>query len=105
MISNATTKFYAIVLVCLVMLTASTCHATIVVGSKTSPGKGKADFVCDDTDDQEEIERATNSLPPTSGKVELLAGTYHLTDSVEITTNHVTICEAGSATILKHVPA
>jgi len=69
MISNAMPEFYAIVLVCLVMLTASTCHATIIVGSKHSPGKGKANFVCDGTDDQEEISRAINSLPPTGGKV------------------------------------
>ena len=61
----------------------------------------RADFTCDGTDDQVEINQAINSLPPEGGAVYLLEGTYNLTGSININKDNVSLIGQGRATILK----
>lgn len=54
--------------------------ATVVVASAESRNKASADFVCDGTDDEAEIQAAIDRLPATGGKVLLLEGTYRISE-------------------------
>ena len=78
--------------------------ASIIVAAKDSPGQQRADFVCDGVNDQVEIQKAIDALPPSGGVVELLEGTFHFGNDVEITKHNVTIRGAGKSTILKDNP-
>ncbi|MBI3946161.1 MAG: right-handed parallel beta-helix repeat-containing protein [Armatimonadetes bacterium] len=52
--------------------------ATFVVAASDSRQKGRADYVCDGTGDQEQIQAAIDALPPAGGSVLLLEGTYDI---------------------------
>jgi len=58
--------------------------ATLVVAASDSSAKGKAnaDYVCDGTDDQVEIQAAIDALPAGGGKVVLLEGIYIFSDHI-----------------------
>ena len=86
------------------LLTGDAVNASLVIASKDSPNKEKADYVCDGTADQVEIQKAIDSLPSSGGMIELLEGTFNFSDDVEITKSNVTIRGAGRATVLKHNP-
>jgi len=64
--------------------TTTVSKATFVIAANDSKNKEKADFVCDGTDDQIEIQAAINSLSPGGGKIILLDGTYN----IDSATNH-----------------
>ena len=81
---------------------AGLAHASFTVAPKDSPGRQRADFVCDGIDDQVEIQQAIDALPSSGGLIELLDGTFNFSDDVEITRNNVTIRGTGKSTILKH---
>lgn len=57
-----------------------TRSATFVVGASNSSTKSKqeADYVCDGTDDQVEIQAAIDSLPASGGSILFLEGTFVL---------------------------
>jgi parallel beta-helix repeat protein len=54
--------------------------ATIVVAASDSSaaGKAQADYVCDGSDDQVEIQAAIDALPSTGGIIQLSEGTFNL---------------------------
>ncbi|RLC39843.1 MAG: hypothetical protein DRH33_01795, partial [Candidatus Nealsonbacteria bacterium] len=55
---------------------------TIIVAASDSTSTSRADYVCDGTDDQVEINNAINSLPPgIGGTVLLLEGTYYISST------------------------
>lgn len=90
--------------VCLILTLTSIASAALVVAAKDSVNKKKADFICDGIDDQVEIQKAIDSLPASGGQVELLEGTFNLSDSLEITKSNITLAGSGKATVLKHIP-
>jgi len=81
-----------------------TTAATVIVASKESLHKDKADFTCDGMDDHVEIQQAIDAIPAVGGRVTLLEGTFLFGDSVEITKDNVTVRGMGRSTVLKHQP-
>jgi parallel beta-helix repeat protein len=61
------------------------------------------DYLCDGTNDQEEIIQALNDLPATGGEVVILDGTYNITASINIPKDNVSIRGSGNATTLKRM--
>jgi len=84
--------------------TQHTKTARFVIGTSTSGWTAKqCDYLCDGTDDQEEIIQALNDLPETGGEVVILDGTYNITASIHIPKNNVSLRGNGNATILKRM--
>jgi parallel beta-helix repeat protein len=78
--------------------------ARFVIGTSTAGWTAKdCDYLCDGTDDQEEIIQALNALPATGGEVVILDGTYNITASINIPKNNVSLRGNGNATILKRM--
>lgn len=78
--------------------------ARFVIGTSTSGWTEKdCDYLCDGTDDQEEIIQALNDLPATGGEVVILDGTYNITASINIPKDNVSIRGNGNATTLKRM--
>ena len=64
--------------------------ARFVVGTSTAGWEAKdCDYLCDGTNDQEEIIQALNALPATGGEVVTLDGTYNITASINIPKDNV----------------
>ena len=75
-----------------------------VIGTSTSGWTAKdCDYLCDGTNDQEEIIQALNDLPATGGEVVILDGTYNITASINIPKDNVSLRGNGNATILKRM--
>ena len=74
--------------------------ATRIVAASNSLDKTRADYVCDGTDDQEEIQKAIDDLPAYGGSVYLLEGTYNISAPIKINKSNVTLMGAGAATVL-----
>lgn len=72
-------------------------YITKVIAASNTPGSPSADYVCDGTDDQVEINSAITALSATGGKIKLLAGTYTFgngaagTKDVLVNQNKITI--------------
>jgi parallel beta-helix repeat protein len=64
---------------------------------------GEVDYLCDGTDDQEEIIQALNDLPETGGEVVILDGTYNITASINIPKDNVSLRGNGNATTLRRM--
>ena len=78
--------------------------ARFVVGTSTAGWTAKdCDYLCDGTNDQEEIIQALNNLPATGGEVVILDGTYNITASINIPKDNVSIRGSGNATTLKRM--
>ena len=78
--------------------------ARFVIGTSTSGWTAKdCDYLCDGTNDQEEIIQALNDLPATGGEVVILDGTYNITASINIPKDNVSIRGSGNATTLKRM--
>ena len=59
--------------------------ARFVIGTSTAEWTLEdCDYLCDGTNDQEEIIQALNDLPTTGGEVVILDGTYNITASINI---------------------
>lgn len=71
---------------------------TIVVAATDSEHKERADYICNGTDDQVEINQAIQALPVTGGEVRLLDGTFYITDAITINKNYVTLAGQGAGT-------
>ncbi len=63
--------------------------ATIVVAASDSLNESAANYVCDGTDDQEEIQAAHDALPATGGAIILLAGNYSISAAIIISKDFV----------------
>ena len=75
--------------------------ATKIVAASDSQNKEKADYVCDGTADDVQINAAITALPSAGGLVYLLEGTYNLKQPVVVNKNNVVITGAAKgATIL-----
>jgi len=74
--------------------------ATRIVAASNSLDKDRADYVCDGTDDQVEIQKAIDDLPSSGGSVYLLEGTYNISAPININKSNVTLMGAGAATVL-----
>ena len=78
--------------------------ARFVVGTSTAGWTLEdCDYLCDGTNDQEEIIQALNDLPATGGEVVILDGTYNITASINIPKDNVSIRGNGNATTLKRM--
>lgn len=79
--------------------------ATLVIAAPNSSAKAKvaADYVCDGTSDQTEINNAISALPTSGGKIVLLEGTYNISDTININKPNVTIEGMGAGTRLARV--
>jgi len=76
--------------------------ATLVVAASDSSSQSKvaANYVCDGTDDQAEINNAINALPNDGGKVILLEGSYSISSSITIARNNTILEGCGRNTKL-----
>jgi len=63
--------------------------ATLVVAASNSRLTTTADYVCDGTGDQTEINNAISALPAAGGTVKLLEGTYSLSGQINAVSNLV----------------
>jgi parallel beta-helix repeat protein len=78
--------------------------ARFVIGTSTAGWTLEdCDYLCDGTNDQEEIIQALNALPATGGEVVILDGTYNITASINIPKDNVSIRGSGNATTLKRM--
>jgi parallel beta-helix repeat protein len=78
--------------------------ARFVVGTSTAGWTAAdCDYLCDGTNDQEEIIQALNALPATGGEVVILDGTYNITASINIPKDNVSLRGNGNATTLKRM--
>lgn len=65
--------------------------ATFVVSANNSEHKFEADYRCDGTADQVQIQAAIDALPVAGGKVFLLEGTYNISDNISLNKANVTL--------------
>jgi parallel beta-helix repeat protein len=78
--------------------------ARFIIGTSTSGWTAKdCHYLCDGTNDQEEINNAITALPATGGEVVILDGTYNITAKIDVTKDNVSIRGNGNATILKRM--
>jgi parallel beta-helix repeat protein len=78
--------------------------ARFVIGTSTAGWTLEdCDYLCDGTNDQEEIIQALDDLPATGGEVVILDGTYNITASINIPKDNVSIRGSGNATTLKRM--
>lgn len=78
--------------------------ARFTVGTSTAGWtSADCDYLCDGTDDQEEINAAIQALPSGGGQVVILDGTYNITATIAINKDNVKMSGNGAATILKRM--
>ena len=78
--------------------------ARFVVGTSTSRWTEKdCNYLCDGTNDQEEINQAIQDLPASGGEIIILDGTYNIAAKINVNKNNVSIKGNGNATILKRM--
>jgi len=77
--------------------------SSFIVAASDSRDKERADYVCDGTADEVEINTAINNLPAGGGGIQLLEGTYDINSSIIISKNNVSIEGMGSSTIIQTV--
>ena len=66
--------------------------ARFVVGTSTSGWTtSDCDYLCDGTNDQEEINNAITALPARGGEIVILDGTYNITAKINVTKDNVSI--------------
>ncbi|MCI8404687.1 MAG: hypothetical protein HFE49_07265 [Clostridia bacterium] len=65
---------------------------TLAIGASASGHTAAdVDYLCDGTDDQEQINAAIAAISDAGGKIILLEGTYNISDSINITKENVSI--------------
>lgn len=74
--------------------------ATYIVAANDSNNKQKADYVCDGTNDEVEIQQAIDALPSTGGLIWLLEGTYNISNTITISKNNTMITGGGHTTVI-----
>ncbi len=73
--------------------------ATFVVAASNSLNKEKADYICDGTADDVEIQAALDALPTGGGKIQLLEGTY-VTSATIVTPDYSNFSGSGWSTLI-----
>lgn len=73
---------------------------TFVVAASDSKNTLRADYVCDGTDDQVEINQAITDLPAGGGRIILLEGEYDISSQITISKDNVTLQGQGFGTYL-----
>lgn len=73
--------------------------ATFIVAANDSVHKNMADYVCDGTADNVEIQAAIDALPASSGTVHLSEGTFNIIATINLGSNQI-LEGCGSSTIL-----
>lgn len=75
--------------------------ATYVVAASDAPAqvKAQADYICDGTNDQVEIQAAIDACPATGGVVELSTGTFSVVPSINIDSG-ITVIGQGVSTLI-----
>lgn len=75
----------------------------VVVAASDTPDflKKSADYICDGTDDQVEIQQAINELASSGGTVVLLPGEYNIYDDISINSENISIYGLFSCTSTK----
>lgn len=68
---------------------------TIIVAASNSIDTTRADYVCDATDDQDTINEALAALGTTGGRVQLLEGTFQITNTITIPQANIELCGLG----------
>ncbi len=76
--------------------TASSPTLVVVASDASSHSKAAADYSCDGTDDQTEINAAIAALPTNGGKVVLSEGTFNIASSILIQNDNVTMVGSGA---------
>ncbi|MDN7013310.1 glycosyl hydrolase [Methanoculleus sp. FWC-SCC3] len=71
-----------------------TATVTVAASDSTSAAKAQADYVCDGSNDQAEIQNAINALPASGGTVQLTEGTFNCAGSV-LPKAHTTLSGQG----------
>ena len=75
--------------------------ATLIVAASDSLSSAGADYVCDGTSDEVEIESAIADLPSGGGRVLLMEGTYNISDTIDFASyDYITLEGQGFSTIL-----
>lgn len=74
--------------------------ATYVVAASDSEHRYEADYRCDGTADDVQINAALNALPATGGRVVLLDGTFTIVDPITFPKNKVTLEGQGRSTFI-----
>jgi len=79
--------------------------ATYVVAASDSPAhvKAQADFVCDGTADDEDIQAAIDSLSTTGGKIKLSNGTFNIAVPIVFAASWINLDGEGWGTVLKPI--
>lgn len=73
--------------------------ARFIVGTSTAGWTDNdCDYLCDGTDDQEEINAAIQALPDGGGEIKLLDGTYNITSDILVNKNSIILNGSGIAT-------
>lgn len=78
--------------------------ATLVVAASNASAQSlaQADYICDGTDDQVQIQAAINAVGALNGQVVLLEGTYNLgTAYIRPTAGYISLVGQGKGTVLK----
>ena len=70
--------------------------ATLVVAASDAHSKAQADYVCDGTADENEINTALGNLPAVGGIVYLTEGTYNLAGAITVGDNQELILSPGA---------
>ncbi|MFC1658223.1 right-handed parallel beta-helix repeat-containing protein [Candidatus Omnitrophota bacterium] len=63
---------------------------TMIVAASNSKDTTRADYVCDGTSDEEQIENAIQDLETTGGTILLLEGTYNISSTINIAASDTT---------------
>jgi len=74
---------------------------TLIVAANDSKDKTRADYVCDGSADQVQINTAITDLPATGGQVLLLDGLYKTSGTINVNKSNVTLIGMGKSTIIE----
>jgi len=73
----------------------------VAASDSDSDAKNRADYVCDGTSDETEINNALNALPSAGGVVRLAEGTYTIDGAITIPASNVALVGSGSGTVIR----
>ena len=74
----------------------------ILVGLVGTAEAVTADYICDGTDDQAQLQAALNALPASGGELVLLAGTYSVSATVTLPINNIKVSGLGDSTYVTY---
>ena len=78
-------------------------YRIVAASDASDESKAKAHYVCDGTNDEEEIKQAINDLPASGGIVFLTEGTFNISNQVELKDNVTLMGTSKDSTELKKV--